>query len=304
LLPWWPHSPFFASIKYILLFTPRWLFISTLFILLISLRNLLRWQKVILPFLFFISFQYLDVGIDLSYNKTFNKTFNKKISIITANIGSGGKEKNIQLLLKYYQPDILLLQDAPNFSFKDLTDNYQFFECSGELCIISKYPFKKTNQLNRSIVGGWGSFAIFYELSIDELTYINIANVHLQSVRSTLVDIAKGNLSYSKITQLENNKHIESGLLGSWINNNPFSIVAGDFNMTVNENIYYENFSSLSNALSIAGNGFKHTLSTLGLYLRIDHILFNDSFDIVDAKVIESLGGDHLPVMVTLSIKE
>jgi len=300
MLPWWPSESVVLTFKYILLFAPRWLLFLGLLILLFLWKYLSKVQKYLLPLFFFVSIKHLDFG--MNFDQNINVGQYKKIKIITANIGEGGQVSRIKLLLKYYQPDILLLQDANKLSLKKLATNYSFFECVGELCIMSKYPFKGTNQLTRSIFGGWGSFAIFYKVQIGEST-INIANVHLQSVHSLLVDIAKSNVDFSEVEEVEDNKRIETAILSSWITSNPYSIVAGDFNMPVEENIYQENFSSINNALNDGGVGFNYTIQTYGLRLRIDHVLFSNHFDLIDAQVIESLGGDHLPVMVNLIIK-
>jgi len=301
LLPWWPATGIILIVKYILLFSPRWLLLLGLLFLLFFWKHLTKAQRYLLPLLFLISIQYLNFGMHF-YPKT-NTEIGKKIKIITANIGEGGKTSKIKLLLKYYQPDILLLQDAQGFVLKNLSVDYKYSECLGELCIISKHSFEQTNKLSRSIVGGWGNSAVFYKLSIGG-NIINLANVHLQSVHSLLIDIAKRSVDFSELKKVENNKRIETGILSAWIIGEPNSIIAGDFNMPIEENIYNDNFSTINNALSDAGFGFNYTLKTYGLRLRIDHVLFNEHFNVVDAQVIESLGGDHLPVMVNLIIKK
>ncbi|WP_041737188.1 endonuclease/exonuclease/phosphatase family protein [Colwellia psychrerythraea] len=300
LLPWWPSTIFLVIPKYILLFAPRRLLFLALLVLLFLWNNLSKIQKYSLPLLFFISIKYLDFGMNFNPNNIVEE--HKIVKIITANIGEGGQVKKIKLLLKYYQPDILLLQDANSISLKKIDIDYMFFECVGELCILSKHPFERTNQLSRALVGGWGNFAVFYKLYLGENT-LNIANVHLQSVHSLLVDIQKGSVNFSDIVQLEDNKRIETGILSSWIKYEPYSLIVGDFNMPIEENIYQENFSMINNALSDVGIGFNDTIRIDGLSLRIDHILFSNQFDLIDAQVIESLGGDHLPVMVSLIIK-
>ena len=299
LLPWWPSTSIFVVFKYILLFAPRWLLFLVVLVLLFLWKHLSKAQKYLLPLLFFISIKYLDFG--LHFNHSSHVEQHKTVKIITANIGEGGQISKIQLLLKYYQPDILLLQDANKRSLKKLSADYIHSECVGELCIMSKHPFERTNQLTKAIFGGWGNSAVFYRVYLDE-SIINIANVHLQSVHSLLVDIAKRNVDFSDVMQIEDNKRIETGILSSWIKNEPYSLIVGDFNMPVEENIYQENFSMINNALSDVGVGFNYTIKAYGLSLRIDHILFSNHFGIVDAQVIESLGGDHLPVMATLII--
>lgn len=299
LLPWWPSAPTLVVFKYILLFAPRWLLFLVVLVLLFLWNYLSKAQRYLLPLLFFISIKYLDLGVHINHD--FQVDQHKTVKIITANIGQGGQVSKIKLLLKYYQPDVLLLQDANKISLKKLAADYMHSECIGELCILSKHHFERTNQLTKAIFGGWGNSAVFYKVYLDK-SIINIANVHLQSVHSLLVDIAKHNVDFSEVLQIEDNKRIETGILSSWIKYEPYSLIVGDFNMPVEENIYQENFSMINNALSDVGVGFNYTIKTYGLRLRIDHILFSNHFGIVDAQVIESLGGDHLPVMATLII--
>ena len=299
LLPWWPSIPAFVILKYILLFAPRWLLFLSLLVLMFSWSYLSKPQKYLLPLLFFISIKYLDFGMHLNLDS--HEEQHETVKIITANIGEGGKLKRIKLLLKYDQPDILLLQDANKLPLKKLPNDYTHAECVGELCIVSKYPFERTNNLSRAILGGWGNSAIFYKVFIGN-SIINVANVHFQSVHSLLIDIAKRTIDVSDAEHVEDNKNIEAGVLGSWLRSTPNSIIAGDFNMPVEDNIYHEHFSSENNALSDAGLGFNSTIKTYGLSLRIDHILFSKHFGIINAQIIEPLGGDHIPVMATLVV--
>ena len=77
--------------------------------------------------------------------------------------------------------------------------------------------------------------------------------------------------------------------------------------MTVTDNLYQRYFTEYKNAVTDFGGGFNNTFdykyrgfSLLGV--RIDHILMSKEFTIEKASILESLGGEHRPVLSKFTV--
>lgn len=299
LLPLWPNYSSLILVKYLLLFAPRWWLILLITSLFIGWKFLSTKKRYVLFLLLLISLRYLDANLNIS--NPFIDTVKGDVNVITVNLGEGARIYEIEQLLKFYNPDIILFQEAQNIGMSKLFDDSWQYECVSALCISSKYPFKRENALDRTLLEGWGMFSVFYHIKIDSRT-IYLSNIHLDTPRRAFKYLLNNNLNYGWVEDIENNRIIEAALVSSWSKNKKNAIIAGDFNMPVDENVYQEYFSSFTNTLNESGVGFNYTKHTPIHGLRIDHILVSDDFNVVDSKVLESVGGDHLPIMTTLVI--
>jgi len=303
LLPFWPNYSSLILFKYFLLFSPRWwllLLITTLFI---GWKFFSTTKRTTLFLLLLISLRYLDINLNINLNISNSHRDKVKgdLKVITVNLGEGARIYNIEQLLRFYNPDIILFQEAQNIRMNELFDDSWHYECVYALCISSKYPFKRENFLDRGMLEGWGAFAAFYSIKADSRT-VYLSNIHFDTPHRAFKYLLNGDFNYDWVEDIEDNRIIEAALVSSWSNNKNNTIIAGDFNMPVDENVYREYFSSFINVLDESGVGFNYTKHTPIYGLRIDHILVSDDFIVVDSKVLESVGGDHLPVMTTLSI--
>ncbi|GHE89482.1 endonuclease/exonuclease/phosphatase family protein [Thalassotalea profundi] len=242
----------------------------------------------------------LDFQININPLNT-NKNSKPSFTLITANIGEGIELKKLKAAIRFYNPDVFLFQESGRLLGTKVFKSYPFQDCKNNLCFISKYPFKKINSLNNAMYKGYGDWAAFYELKINN-EKVNIVNVHFPSVRSIFP-------RFSNIAKVHSNRELAALIISSWGASKNKVIISGDFNMSTSEGIYRRTFNQFNNALSIQGNGFNNTLNYnyKGLKLpgvRIDHILFSDEFNIEKATVLETLGGDHYPVLSQFSLKE
>jgi len=299
ILPWWPVNEILIIPKYILLFAPRWWLLLGVIGLFAFWRYLSKLQWQLSPVLILLSLHYLDVQIPTFWEVLDGS--NHKMKVITANIGEGGKTEQIKLLIKLAKPDVILLQEANRLNLSTLVDKNYYSECVASLCIASKYPFERIKVLNRRFFDHWGNFAALYKLK-SEQGDIYLANVHLESVRELLVDIAHGQLNADKVNLVDNNRYIQASVLSLWAKNKNKFIIAGDFNMPDNDNIYQQNFATFNNAINHGAYGVNNTVYTPLHGLRIDHILYSDNFELSNVEVLSSLGGDHRPVMATFNL--
>ncbi|AAZ28433.1 endonuclease/exonuclease/phosphatase family protein [Colwellia psychrerythraea] len=302
LLPWWPTLNLFIIPKYLLLFGPRWWLLVIVLLMLLFWRFLSKRQFVIFPLLVALAFNYLDFQLpNLATLFANNNDKASQIKVITFNIGGGSKDE-LQLLVKYMKPDILLLQEALKVNLEVLFDQRYYSECISGLCILSKFPFQQTNRLNRKMFGGWGTFATFYNV-ITPYGELSLANIHLETPRSVLMGAIYRHPDQQLAESTESNRELEVNLLNLWATNRPYTIIAGDFNMPADENLYQQNFSLLNNVIEVKGFAFNRTKYTSWHGARIDHILYSDDISLSSVEVVERVKGDHRPVMATLVIK-
>jgi hypothetical protein len=247
----------------------------------------------------FFSFYYLDFQVNIDSDEN-NQNQEKTYTLITANIGEGIEFSQLEALVKFYHPDFFIFQEAGSLNRLKIFKDYPFIDCEGNLCFLSKYKYEKINALHNSMFSGYGNWAVFYELELNNFT-VNLANIHLPSVRRGFSDL-------KNISEVHSNRIISANIINGWATTKQNAIIAGDFNMSVNENLYQQAFAKYQNALSDNGLGFNNTVdykykgfSIPGI--RVDHILFSQYFNLEKSIVIESLGGDHYPVLSTFTIK-
>jgi len=303
-LPYWAEFDMLIIPKYILLFFPRWWLLTYFFVIIILWKYLSKIQRYTLPFLFAVALSYLDFQIPEIFES--NNHVHEEVKIVSVNLGEGSKISALKMMIYYYQPDIILMQEITEKDIKTITTDYSFHDCVSGLCIVSQLPITKVGTLNRRVLNSWGDYAAVYKLQVRD-SIIDLVNVHLETPRSVLLDILKtGKLSPQSIEKDEN-RNLEANILNSILQRKNSILMAGDFNMPDDDPIYLSHFSWLNNAFNQYGFGFNYTqyINFHGipfLSFRIDHILFSDDLEMSDVKVLESLGGDHRPIMATLRV--
>jgi endonuclease/exonuclease/phosphatase family metal-dependent hydrolase len=288
----------------LVIFAPRWWLITLIVILSFFCRYFALYQRYTLPFLLYISFVYLDFQLPDIPDSPEGKSTTFKI--VTANMGEGSQLAKLQQVIKYYRPDILILQEIKVKSIEKINENYAYSDCEGGLCLLSIYPFERTISLNRVILNGYGNFANSYQVSIKG-HQINLSNIHFETPREVLLDIIKSRALSSRGKAKAKNRQLEAAIFADTIKYNANLVIAGDFNMPDDDPIYQSNFSWLTNALNESGFGLNHTqyINWQGipfLSFRIDHILYSKNIIAQSVEVLDSLGGDHRPVMATLEV--
>jgi vancomycin resistance protein VanJ len=299
ILPWWPFYQWLFVPKYVLLFGPRW------WLSLLCLLTLFFWpqlgknSKFMYPLLVIAALNYLDFQLPslTQYFKSKNES-NVSFKIINANIG-GGSMYELELLVKDERPDILLLQEAQNLNFVKWLPPEYMASCDGGLCIFSKLDFEIVAELSRKLVGGWGNFAMLYKIKTANGVF-SLANVHMETPRAILMNLSYLNWDQSAAAKIESNREFEASLISSWQHGKKGFIIAGDFNMFEDENIYRKHFSSMNNALGTASTGFSYTKKTTWYGARIDHLLYSEVFYLKDVRIIDFILGDHKAVVSNL----
>tara|TARA_R110001583_G_scaffold22536_1_gene84487 strand:+ start:9030 stop:9956 length:927 start_codon:yes stop_codon:yes gene_type:complete len=300
-LPYWPAFEILIIPKYALLFGPRWWLLIIVVGLFVFWRYLSKLQLQLSPLLILLSINFLDFQLPSITSYFSNPTASQKISVLSANVGGGGDKKILENIGFSERVDIILLQEARRVPLEKVFSLYNFKECVSGLCIFSKYPFKKVQVLNRNLFGGWGDFAVFYEVKTP-FGVISLANVHFETPRSVLMGLIYRFFDFKLAQSIESNRQFESDLVSLWSKNKTHTLIVGDFNMPQNDNIYQRSFTHLNNAIATKGFGFNATKHTSWYGVRIDHVLYSDDFTLNAVEVIESIGGDHRPIIATFNV--
>ena len=256
-----------------------------------------RTKRLLLPVIFLGVFNYLDFQLPAFSHYFQPKTNdNYSIKIIQANIGGGGSLHEIQLLVKNEQPDILLLQEARHSNISKWFSLEYRTSCKSGLCIVSKLDFEEVGALHRDLIEGWGNFALLYKIKTTKGDF-SLANIHMETPRAVLMSVINRQWDQSSAIKTDENRAFQALMISAWVKAQQEVIIAGDFNMLEDENIYNEFFSSWGNAIGNAGFGLNYTKKTAWHGVRIDHLLYSDGFVLKSAMLSDFLMGDHQPVI-------
>ncbi len=171
-------------------------------------------------------------------------------------------------------------------------------------CLVSRFPVLDTRLMPRDVIesaGGSGLVAS-HLLDGDEGPFW-LTHVHLETPRAGLSLIRRGSLwqgidvvrrdSFLREVEHRQARGFAAGQDGP-------HIVVGDFNTPPESRIYRTQWDGWTNAFSRIGFGMGGTRLNGWIRARIDHVLVDDAWKVVDARLGEDVGSDHLPMIATV----
>lgn len=160
---------------------------------------------------------------------------------------------------------------------------------------------------------------IYTDINIGYRTY-RVYNMHLASVRFGKEDYAyleevvnrdsDPNVEGSKslIKKLHNayeRRAIQVDLIRAHMNESPYPIiVCGDFNDTPTSYAYYQLSKGLNDTFKAKGRGFGSTYNGSLPFLRIDYIMTDPVFKVLNHEVVNANISDHYPICATMEIDD
>lgn len=215
-----------------------------------------------------------------------------------------------------FNPDLVAFQDARSEStlLKKFFDSWHVIR-DGEYFLASKYPVKMIS------VGHFEPFdrdaVMQCEVELPSAR-IMVFNVHQMTPRHGLrgLDISspithRGSERLSRYLELRaaETADVRDFIEGSR-GEHP-TLVMGDFNMPCESSLYHRNWFGFQNAFNTAGTGYGYSFPCTRQYcwpagmpwMRLDHILTDDAWQINRCFVGQANGSDHRLIAAILQLK-
>lgn len=133
---------------------------------------------------------------------------------------------------------------------------------------------------------------------------VKTVSVHLDTPRRTLWFLSAGQVALARkhatwrASELERVARYVGSLAGE-----P-ALIGGDFNMPEDSRVFRAMTRLYRSAFAAAGTGFGYTYPARLPWIRIDHLLVNDRWDVRRCWVGEGIGSDHLPLLAEVKLRE
>ncbi len=229
--------------------------------------------------------------------------FAQEISVTTYNVNYSFVNEKIFEILDEIDSDIVCLQET-NLKWeeiiqRDLSEKYPhiYFKHLGTasgLAVLSKYPIEKTQLIYNK--PGWFPALVITVKKDNHL--IQFLNVHLKPKLTN-----KGRIGWKAYFEAEEIHQKELAYFINELDENLPTVILGDFNEKDKGDAltWLQSEKSYTNALPQFDKRTK-TWRFGFLKSRFDHILYNQEFSCISAKVSKLGKSDHFPVQAILII--
>ncbi|GGD12102.1 endonuclease/exonuclease/phosphatase family protein [Hyunsoonleella pacifica] len=268
--------------------------------------------SLILFFFFFDSF------FQFNFNIT-KRTQENSISLLSYNVhgfkpshgNQNYSDENVVDFIRENNPDIVCFQEFSAIKFKLFVDEYPYWvktnlmipNQKSVLAIFSKYPIvdkgyvEFANSLNNTM---------FVDVEISKKV-IRVYNVHLESYRTTLqhnINSVRSFMPLLKIvSQADKTRISQAKIVKKHIADyNGDVVILGDFNCTQYTPAYLILKDLRKDTFVEAGNGFGSTYELFNYPFKIDHILVDETFEVVSHKNFNINLSDHEPVLAEIKL--
>jgi endonuclease/exonuclease/phosphatase family metal-dependent hydrolase len=233
------------------------------------------------------------------------------------------------------EPDVICLQEFNHSYVHDYGDNLSYFTkdypyyhfskdftrdngdyASGSI-IFSKHPFIDTGRTKYP--GRYGESLLYADIFNGSDT-IRIFTTHLQSFKFNVKDyegiekiktqqdeetIAASKSLIRKMKLAFTRRAAQARIVKTEIYNSPYpTVIAGDFNDVPNSYTYFTIKGANKDAFLQKGFGLGRTYLSIAPTLRIDYILPDRRFDVLQFDMIDQGLSDHLLLVTDLKLKK
>ena len=195
-------------------------------------------------------------------------------------------------------PDVVTLEELPPDFNIDLFphDTWQI-RWGGEMGIASRFPIIKEEPV---LSGPATRFRLKTPGGPVDVVVVHLNSPHY-ALRDTIAGQPQGR---EDLIANINERAFEAGGLRDAIaaHHTPL-IIAGDFNLVFDSQLFRRNFSAMVDSFDATGFGVGWTYRNSWTAVRIDHVLSDDSFDCRDCYPGPFLSSPHRPVVADLILK-
>ncbi len=183
------------------------------------------------------------------------------------------------------------------------------------VAIFSKYPIEDTAHYDYNDAD-FAEPLISADININQQK-IRVFTTHLQSVRFDYDDydalrnlktpykasVQQSRATAGKLKYAYKRRALEADTIHSKIQGSPYPVIlCGDFNDVPTSYTYFTARGNLQDAFLQKGSGFGRTFRYISPTLRIDYILADKKFDIVQYHIFKASYSDHYPVVTDLRL--
>lgn len=300
--PYWPASVWWLA--NFLQMAPLWFYLVPFAPLLVGGLRYQRRKMLAVQSVLILIFIFTIAGFKLNMPGSSPVGPGSKIRFLTVNVGERSDPGRLLDFIKKANPDVIAFQEIDSDYQNFLTMNFDarlwdmnFRQGFG---VLSKMKIVEVDVRDRRFLNGWGGMIGRYVLKNGD-GFLNLFNVHLKTPRggieSILDSFTEGIATMKRVTGLQN---VESSIASTWVASHQNAVVAGDFNMPEINPVYKKYWKSFQNAFSSKGMFLGYTKHTRWHGARIDHILCDAQWEVVNSFVGPDFGGDHHPLVADL----
>lgn len=295
---WWPAT--------VLLFGPRWVLLLPLLLL---VPMALVWDRPLTSVLLVAG--VILLGPVMGFRAGLRWPVAEggpegALTVVTLN-ARGGETllRSGPNLLADWDPDILAVQECgPGLAAELRLDPSWKVDSRSGVCLASRLPILEVVEMDRDALefAGGSGLVVTYTLDLNG-TPIRVTNLHLETPRAGFELLRSGRLraGIPKVSERSFLRGVELKRAADWTQDlSGAQIVLGDFNTPPESRLYRQSWGPWQNAFSVAGWGLGGTRLNGWIRARIDHILVNDGWRVLDAWVGDDIGSDHLPVFARI----
>ena len=295
---WWPAT--------LLLFGPRWLlFVPTPFLL---AGAWVRDRALLVPL---VVSAWLILGPIMGVQTGWRGLFTRPdpardLTIVTFNARDGlTLTRPAEQLIAEWGAEVAAFQECGGTLRQELEamEGWRAWSAPG-ICLASRFRILDTRLMDAEAIRTAGGSGLVSSHLIDHgAGPFWFTVVHLGTPRAGLDLIRRGSLIQG-IRQLGRDsflRDIEHRQAAGFADDlrGPH-VVVGDFNAPPESRIYKAEWGGWTNAFSRVGRGIGGTRLNGWIRARIDHVLVDDSWGVVDARLGKDVGSDHLPMISTI----
>lgn len=300
---WWPAT--------VLLYTPRWIMVVPLLVLVPWARRRWVWAPVLTGL--FVLLPFMDFNVPW-HRLTSSEPHGFKLRLLTCNLHR--IELTVPLLDKYIRqirPDVVALQDYSNWDEMPVFSErgWHTYDIGDQIFLASRYPIVHVHDMNLERIRGSDDdefprrfgIAVCFDLRTPA-GLLHVVNLHLVSPHKGLELLTEQTAhGIRMLGACSIRRRKESAAVEKWIAEQKEPVIAtGDFNMPAESPIFREFFSKYPDAFRSAGWGYGFTHLTLLTELRIDHILTTGGIACTGIRIGPACGTPHRPMVADLVI--
>jgi endonuclease/exonuclease/phosphatase family metal-dependent hydrolase len=286
-----------------------------------------------------LGWNYLNATFGFNYFSPLSPKSEQELSMMTYNVRSfritgkwdkDRKTKQIERILlaaNTYAPDIFCGQE---FSYpinsewynsailKPFGENAHVATNKRGLIIISKFPIINSESVNVEETEGTNRNCLFADVQINNNLIVRVYNIHLESNKvsqttenieldtETLQEKSTWKTIYHVLGSINNNQKLRANQMNNIITHiegSPYPVIlCGDFNDTPLSYTYRKVNSLLQDNFVEKGKGKGTTYNGNIPFLKIDYILSDKRFDVLETKILRNHAeSDHFPILSKIS---